>query len=538
MTTSATVSHGQAFTGTYSAQNTIKGWAFTVYKSTYSIVSVTKNTLCTTTKVRLSTHADGSDNLGEATFSGDVATFSSPIALSLNGKYYILVMNGTSFDHRYTANQNYPIAGQGSVSTWQFTGQSNDGVDYGDGQAVFNFESCLLSDSSSVAPTISTGTAGSVSYTTATISGNNVTNDGGSTVTERGIVYNTTGTPTTSDTKVIVSGTTGTFTANMSSLFSNTLYYIRAYATNAIGTSYGAQVTLTTLHAITFTANQVATSKSIDYNNGTITQAKLTSTVNSGSFDYFLNANGTTTQFNTGTITGATYTTGQVGNYALNTNDATQYMQSSIPTIVTPYTVAFWYNGTTTLGSQAEIIRLNGGGSYPKISVSANRILMYYGLEKYRYSTATVVAGNWYHIICEASGTNAADLHVYINGVLADGAAGNNTGSYSEPTTTFKIGGTAGRNDNFDEVLIYNRVLTPTEKTTLAAKGSVYSGLIAKYSFEEGSGNRTFDTSNWERVVSGTPYLFINSGTDLKWKACEKAGSPGTITQIKVEGYH
>lgn len=94
-------------------------------------------------------------------------------------------------------------------------------------------------------PTVTTQAVSDISLTTATGNGN-VTSDGGSVITERGIVWATTTTPTTANSKSAVSGTTGAFTAPITALTANTFYYVRAYAINAIGTSYGSQETFTT----------------------------------------------------------------------------------------------------------------------------------------------------------------------------------------------------------------------------------------------------------------------------------------------------
>jgi hypothetical protein len=77
-------------------------------------------------------------------------------------------------------------------------------------------------------------------------SGGNVSSDGGSMVTERGIVYSTTNPPTTSHSKVTSGSGTGSFTASMSGLNPGTLYYVRAYAINSIGTGYGPTRSFTT----------------------------------------------------------------------------------------------------------------------------------------------------------------------------------------------------------------------------------------------------------------------------------------------------
>ncbi|SFU20532.1 Cadherin-like, partial [Algoriphagus locisalis] len=95
-------------------------------------------------------------------------------------------------------------------------------------------------------PTVTTTTASGITATAATLGGN-VTDDGGANVTERGIVYNTTGTPTTADTKVQIGNGTGEFSQEITGLSANTEYFVRAYAINDEGTSYGDQVSFTTL---------------------------------------------------------------------------------------------------------------------------------------------------------------------------------------------------------------------------------------------------------------------------------------------------
>lgn len=97
------------------------------------------------------------------------------------------------------------------------------------------------------APIVATGTAGSITRTNATVSGNVVHHDGASPITERGVVYSTSANPTIADTKVVVAGTTGTFAADLTGLAMNTPYFVRAFATNAIGTAYGSDVSFTTL---------------------------------------------------------------------------------------------------------------------------------------------------------------------------------------------------------------------------------------------------------------------------------------------------
>ena len=95
-------------------------------------------------------------------------------------------------------------------------------------------------------PTVTTSSATNISYTSASVGGN-VTSDGGATVTERGVCYATYSSPTTSNSRVKSGSGTGSFTANLTSLSDGTTYYVRAYAINSEGTTYGSQVTFTTL---------------------------------------------------------------------------------------------------------------------------------------------------------------------------------------------------------------------------------------------------------------------------------------------------
>jgi hypothetical protein len=107
---------------------------------------------------------------------------------------------------------------------------------------------CLLLFSCEKKPAIPVLTTTDVSEIsqTAARSGGVVTDVGDSPVLSRGICWNLTGNPTTSDTKTSETGTAGAFTSNISNLEPNTLYYVRSYATNSAGTGYGNQVSFST----------------------------------------------------------------------------------------------------------------------------------------------------------------------------------------------------------------------------------------------------------------------------------------------------
>ena len=100
---------------------------------------------------------------------------------------------------------------------------------------------------SATAPTVTTTQITNIQQTTA-IGGGNVTNSGGSTVSERGICWSTSHNPTTSGSHASGGTGTGSFTVSITGLTTNTTYYVRAYATNSAGTAYGNEVSFTTYH--------------------------------------------------------------------------------------------------------------------------------------------------------------------------------------------------------------------------------------------------------------------------------------------------
>lgn len=94
-------------------------------------------------------------------------------------------------------------------------------------------------------PTVITTTATSITSNSA-VCGGNVTSDGGYTVIQRGVCYSTTPNPTTSGMHTTDGSGTGSFVSNLTGLTAGTTYYYRAYATNATGTVYGEERTLST----------------------------------------------------------------------------------------------------------------------------------------------------------------------------------------------------------------------------------------------------------------------------------------------------
>jgi uncharacterized protein (TIGR02145 family) len=95
-------------------------------------------------------------------------------------------------------------------------------------------------------PTLTTTAVTSITTVSAS-SGGNITDDGGAEVTARGICWGTATKPEITGSKTSDSKGIGNFTSSITGLTPNTLYYVRAYATNSEGTAYGNEVSFTTL---------------------------------------------------------------------------------------------------------------------------------------------------------------------------------------------------------------------------------------------------------------------------------------------------
>ena len=94
-------------------------------------------------------------------------------------------------------------------------------------------------------PTVTTTAITAATMNTAN-SGGNVTADGGTPVTVRGVCWGTSPNPIPSGNFTSNGSGLGVFTSYMNGFLGNTTYYVRAYATNLIGTAYGNEFSFTT----------------------------------------------------------------------------------------------------------------------------------------------------------------------------------------------------------------------------------------------------------------------------------------------------
>jgi uncharacterized protein (TIGR02145 family) len=121
-----------------------------------------------------------------------------------------------------------------------------------------------------VLATLNTTSVTGITVTSA-ISGGNITSAGNADITARGVCYGTAEKPAISGTHTSDGTGAGSFTTDLINLTPNTLYYVRAFATNKAGTAYGAELSFTT------TAIVVATLTTTD-----VTSVGLTTAVSGG----------------------------------------------------------------------------------------------------------------------------------------------------------------------------------------------------------------------------------------------------------------
>jgi len=113
---------------------------------------------------------------------------------------------------------------------------------------VYGNQVTFTTDEVAIATLTTTGLK-SVSLTSAG-SGGEISNDGGVPVTERGVCWNTSGSPTISDSHSSDGTGSGFFSSTLTELTISTTYYVKAYAINSIGTGYGNELSFTQMEPV------------------------------------------------------------------------------------------------------------------------------------------------------------------------------------------------------------------------------------------------------------------------------------------------
>jgi YD repeat-containing protein len=221
------------------------------------------------------------------------------------------------------------------------------------------------------------------------------------------------------------------------------------------------------------------------------TVSATTSAAGSGPVGYwkFDEGSGTTTADssgigNTGTLTNTTWTTGEFAN-ALSFNGSSSNVNMGTGTGLTDL-----YLGGMTVSAWIKPAGSGGGGGGRIVDKDNNDSGWFFAMsgtttvkfssdqfatsQPSRTSSATISLNTWQLVTATWDGsTNGANIHIYINGSLADGTSANGSGAASTDSgTPFTVGNRTtdnarGFNGVIDDVRVYNRVLSSSEIAAL-----------------------------------------------------------------------
>ena len=97
-------------------------------------------------------------------------------------------------------------------------------------------------------PTVVTDSIYAIHYDSCIVDAE-VSDNGGASITERGICYSTTPNPTVADNQISNGAGLGSYSTSLTGLSGSTTYYVRAYAVNSSGVSYGNEISFNTISA-------------------------------------------------------------------------------------------------------------------------------------------------------------------------------------------------------------------------------------------------------------------------------------------------
>jgi hypothetical protein len=305
-------------------------------------------------------------------------------------------------------------------------------------------------------PTITTTSVTDVTIRSAK-AGGNIINDGGSAITERGICWSLNPNPTISDNKTSAGNGIGSFSSSLSGLKTNSRYYVRAYATNTAGTSYGEEINFSTLALIPlngllgwwpFNGNsndESGNGFNLSANNVTYSKDRFGNLQSSAVFNG-IEFGGGSTMISNSTVFNIGQSAYSISVWA-KISDLNQITRTIFNT--DPHTgIAIAYNDNNAPGFMVYDIG------------SANGVwtILYLHGPKNDYNI-----NDWYHL---ALIKNGLQYTFYINGVQEHTYTNSAAANYSYPVK-FRLSGISPDNQIFngfiDDVAIFNRALTDNE---------------------------------------------------------------------------
>lgn len=357
------------------------------------------------------------------------------------------------------------------------------------------------------APTVTTGTASGITTTGATLNGS-ISSTGGVDATQSGFAYGTAANLSTVIATSTLGAQTGTasFNNSVSSLSPNTTYYVRAYATNSMGTGYGS------IQSFTTTPQSHSTLSKPPNNLGLV-----------GYWSFDEGSGSVATDFsgrgNAGTFAGnATWAAGKRGK-AASFDGSGDYVSKTSPssfnTGASARTIMGWIKPVDTTALKVPFVYgiCNAGNDSKAFGVylDASEVLNFWGCGgAYDFSTGvTIRNGEWTHIAVTYDGTN---VRVYVNGTLAGSPTARTLGS---STAFWEVGGAnlldSGNyyfNGQIDDVRIYTRALAQSEIQRFMSSGTLKLG-VSSVALQQGSslasglvGHWTFDGPDVTSVIA------------------------------------
>jgi hypothetical protein len=302
------------------------------------------------------------------------------------------------------------------------------------------------------------------------ISGGIILTDGVSPIIAKGVVWSTSPNPTT----VLITKTNdgtgiGSFSSSIFNLTENTKYYIRSYAVNALGTSYGDELSFITVPPSTSVLESLK-------------QGMI------GYYPFNGNANDESGNGNHGVVNGATLTLDRFGisNRAYDLNSLGANITTSLlaPTGKNPRSISFWFFTNEINNTNHQWIMVGYGGDVEFTNLYASlwdnsSVGIDIGASYVVYNTNII--GKWHNLtlVYESSfGNTVASIKTYLDGTLLRDIKTQtanfeiNTGNSSKRPFSFgppvsPIQSLQTFKGKLDDIRIYNRVLTQQEITEL-----------------------------------------------------------------------
>jgi len=209
---------------------------------------------------------------------------------------------------------------------------------------------------------------------------------------------------------------------------------------------------------------------------------------------------------NTGTVSGATWTTAGRNGGALSFDGASDYVTvagSASLGLATAATVEAWVYPTASSGWRAIVAKERNRGGFPYgLETNAGVPDGYVKTSSKRAAAATtaLAASTWTHLALTYDG---AAVRLYVNGALAGSRSA--SGSIASSSDPLRIGGDVTWAEWFqgriDDVRVYSRALSAAEVQTdmatpvVASSPALPSSLVGAWAFDEGTGTTAKDAS-------------------------------------------